>query len=112
ELGERAMPLLLGIAFCLFTEAAGFAVVRLARIPAGWAAVALAAPVGLGTLAVMATWSSFAGFPPGVTTALVIVPVIGGLLFGMGTLVQLRSGLNRASDARPGLVLLVVALVL
>jgi hypothetical protein len=106
------VSLLLGIAFCLFVLAAGHALLALVPVPSGLLRLGLAAPVGLGSLAVLTTWTRTAGLPAMATTALASVPMVYATVRAAGWGRRGATALDATSESRRGLILLVAALAL
>jgi hypothetical protein len=73
------IALLLGIGFWLYVHAAGYALLRLARLPGGVLRLALAAPVGMALLSALTTWTTYVGLPALATTIVAALPAAAGL---------------------------------
>src|SRR6266567_2187685 len=104
------MLMLLGIAFFLIIQGVGYGVLRLARMRCGVLQLGLAGPVGLAVLAVLTTWSTYAGLPTGVTTMVAGVPALGGAALALRRVIRPASSMRGTRQSRSGVILLMVAL--
>src|SRR5436309_3425394 len=104
------MLMLLGIAFFLIIQAVGYGTLRLARMPRGVLQLGLAGPVGLAVLAVVTTWSTYAGLPTGVTALVAGVPALGGAALVLQRVIRLASSLRATRQSQSGVILLMLGL--
>src|SRR6266851_497364 len=104
------MLVLLGIAFFLIIQAAGYGVLRLARMPRGFLQLGLAGPVGLAVLAVLTTWTTYAGLPMGVTALVGGVPALGGAALALQRVLRPAGSVRGTGQSQSGVILLVLGL--